>query len=118
MAGYISAQKKEILFGKRAGVFWNWLPRNTDTFCSCTVTAFNFDWLADGRFPSEQSLDDTASIEEERRVFHVAVTRAEEELYLLVPQQYRPRGGGLVFMKPSRFLSELDRELFETLELE
>ena len=75
-------------------------------------------WLADGRFPSEQSLDDTASIEEERRVFHVAVTRAEEELYLLVPQQYRPRGGGLVFMKPSRFLSELDRELFETLELE
>ena len=57
-------------------------------------------------------------LEEERRVFHVAVTRARDELYLIVPEIYRNRGGNLVMMKPSRFLTELSRELTEQMELE
>ena len=57
-------------------------------------------------------------LEEERRVFHVAVTRAKDELYLVVPQLYRNRSRSLVMMKPSRFLSEIDQHLTEEMELE
>jgi DNA helicase-2/ATP-dependent DNA helicase PcrA len=57
-------------------------------------------------------------LEEERRVFHVAVTRAKDELYLVVPQLYRNRSRSLVVMKPSRFLSEIDQHLTEEMELE
>jgi DNA helicase-2/ATP-dependent DNA helicase PcrA len=57
-------------------------------------------------------------LEEERRVFHVAVTRACDEVYLVVPQVYRNRGGSLIMMKPSRFLTEIARDLTEPMELE
>jgi DNA helicase-2/ATP-dependent DNA helicase PcrA len=57
-------------------------------------------------------------LEEERRVFHVAVTRAKDELYLVVPQLYRNRSRSLIVMKPSRFLMELDKDLTEQMELE
>jgi superfamily I DNA/RNA helicase len=57
-------------------------------------------------------------LEEERRVFHVAVTRARDELYLAVPQIYRNRGGNMIMMKPSRFLTELADELTEPMDLE
>ena len=56
--------------------------------------------------------------EEERRVFHVAVTRAKDEVYLLVPQFAHFRGQGRVLMKPSRFLTEINSEVMEPLELE
>ena len=47
--------------------------------------------LGDGQFPSGQSLDDENSIEEERRLFYVAVTRAERVLELLRPRLMRGR---------------------------
>jgi len=75
-------------------------------------------WLADGRFPTDMAMNRDEDLEEERRVFHVAVTRARDELYLVVPQIYRNRGGNLIIMKPSRFLTELARELTEPMELE
>ncbi len=75
-------------------------------------------WLADGRFPTDLAINTTDELEEERRVFHVALTRAKDELYLVVPQVYRNRGGGLVMMKPSRFLTEVAAELTEPMELE
>jgi DNA helicase-2/ATP-dependent DNA helicase PcrA len=75
-------------------------------------------WLADGRFPSDMAMKRQEELEEERRVFHVAVTRARDELYLVVPEVYRNRGGNLIMMKPSRFLTELQRELTEQMELE
>ncbi len=75
-------------------------------------------WLSDGRFPSDMAMNRKEELEEERRVFHVAVTRARDELYLIVPEIYRNRGGNLVMMKPSRFLTELSRELTEQMELE
>ena len=75
-------------------------------------------WLADGRFPTDLAINTKRELEEERRVFHVAVTRAKDELYLVVPQVYRSRGGGLIMMKPSRFLTEIGEELTEKMELE
>ena len=75
-------------------------------------------WLADGRFPTDMAMNRDEDLEEERRVFHVAVTRARDEVYLVVPQVYRNRGGSLIMMKPSRFLTELAQDLTEPLELE
>ncbi|HEX8679917.1 MAG TPA: UvrD-helicase domain-containing protein, partial [Chthoniobacterales bacterium] len=39
-------------------------------------------WLTDGMFPSTRSLETREAIEEERRLFYVAITRARDELYL------------------------------------
>ncbi len=75
-------------------------------------------WLADGRFPTDLAMNTKEDLEEERRVFHVAVTRAKDELYLVVPQVYRNRGGGLVMTKPSRFLTELGSNLVEDMQIE
>jgi DNA helicase-2/ATP-dependent DNA helicase PcrA len=75
-------------------------------------------WLADGRFPTDMAMNKDEDLEEERRVFHVAVTRARDELYLVLPQVYRNRGGSLIMMKPSRFLTELSKDLTEPMELE
>jgi len=75
-------------------------------------------WLADGRFPTDMAMNKDEDLQEERRVFHVAVTRARDEIYLVVPQVYRNRGGNLIMMKPSRFLTELAGDLTEPMELE
>src|SRR5262249_10927929 len=42
-------------------------------------------WLTDGMFPSSRSLDTRDALEEERRLFYVAITRARDELYLTYP---------------------------------
>ncbi|MHC4989897.1 MAG: ATP-dependent helicase [Planctomycetota bacterium] len=76
-------------------------------------------WMADGRFPTDLAMGSTAELEEERRVFHVAVTRARDELYLVVPQVWSTHRGQRTLMKPSRFIEELeDPELLESLQLE
>lgn len=69
-------------------------------------------WMADGKFPSARSLDRDDALEEERRLFYVAVTRAKDELYLTYPQLHYA-GYGDPLQRPSRFLSELPRELIE-----
>ena len=69
-------------------------------------------WLAEGKFPTARSLDNDAAIEEERRLFYVAVTRAKDELYLAYPcVSYSGYGDPL--QRPSRFLAEIPRELLE-----
>ncbi len=75
-------------------------------------------WLADGRFPTDFALNNEKDQEEERRVFHVATTRAKDEVYLVVPQVYRNRSRSLIMMKPSRFLTEIDENLTEQMVLE
>lgn len=75
-------------------------------------------WMADGRFPTDMAINTQEELEEERRVFHVAVTRAKDELYLVVPQVWSRRGGVVVMMKPSRFLMELKGDNTEPMELD
>jgi DNA helicase-2/ATP-dependent DNA helicase PcrA len=65
-------------------------------------------WLADGRFPTDYAGKVKGGYEEERRLFHVAVTRARDELVLAYPMTYRWRGMDPVLMKRSRFLAELE----------
>jgi len=70
-------------------------------------------WLTDGMFPSSRSLDARDALEEERRLFYVAVTRAKDELYLTHPQMRLTGGYGDVFQRPSRFLKEIPNTLVE-----
>ena len=70
-------------------------------------------WMSDGMFPSSRSLDSDAAIEEERRLFYVAVTRAKDELYLSYPLLRLNAGYGEMLQRPSRFLQEVPKELLE-----
>ena len=70
-------------------------------------------WLTDGMFPSTRSLDTREAIEEERRLFYVAITRAKDELYLTYPQMRLNAGYGDMFQRPSRFLREIPSTLVE-----
>ena len=70
-------------------------------------------FLTDGMFPSARSLDSDAAIEEERRLFYVAVTRAKDELYLTYPHLKLNAGYGEMLQHPSRFLGEIPKELIE-----
>ena len=70
-------------------------------------------WLTDGMFPSNRSLDTRDALEEERRLFYVAITRARDELYLAYPQMRLSGAYGDVFQRPSRFLQEIPNELVE-----
>ncbi len=65
--------------------------------------------LEDHILPHERSLKETG-IEEERRLFYVALTRAKESLFLSMSQK-RSRMGKEQLSKPSRFLYELPKEL-------
>ena len=76
--------------------------------------------LSEGRFPSYRSASTEAGLEEERRLFYVAVTRAKNEVALTYPMLARDRYGVDVILEPSRFLAELPEDVFErwTVELE
>jgi DNA helicase-2/ATP-dependent DNA helicase PcrA len=70
-------------------------------------------WMTDGMFPSSRSLESEEAIEEERRLFYVAVTRAKDELYLTYPHLRLNAGYGEMLQRPSRFLAEVPKELVE-----
>jgi DNA helicase II / ATP-dependent DNA helicase PcrA len=70
-------------------------------------------WLTDGMFPSSRSMDERKDLEEERRLFYVAITRAKDELYLSYPHMRLTGGYGDVFQRPSRFLKEIPNKLVE-----
>ncbi|MCL6217407.1 ATP-dependent helicase [Zunongwangia pacifica] len=58
-------------------------------------------------FPSAMSMNTRSDLEEERRLFYVAVTRAEKQAFLTYTQS-RYRWGKLVDAEPSRFIEEID----------
>ncbi len=58
-------------------------------------------------FPSGMSMNTRSELEEERRLFYVAVTRAEKQAYLTYTQS-RYRWGKLIDAEPSRFIEEID----------
>ena len=63
--------------------------------------------LEENLFPSQMSLGSRSDLEEERRLFYVAITRAEEELTLSFATS-RFRFGSLLPCEPSRFIDEID----------
>lgn len=65
-------------------------------------------------FPSAMSINTRSELEEERRLFYVALTRAEHQAYLTYTQS-RYRWGKLVDCDPSRFLQEIDPQYLEYL---
>ncbi len=69
--------------------------------------------LEENLFPSAQSLTVRADLEEERRLFYVAVTRAEKRLFLTYADN-RYRWGNLTFCEPSRFLEEINPDFIES----
>ncbi len=63
-------------------------------------------------FPSAMSLNTRSELEEERRLFYVALTRAEHQAYLTYAQS-RYRWGKLTDSEPSRFIEEIDDRYLE-----
>ncbi|WP_372744023.1 ATP-dependent helicase [Lutibacter sp.] len=70
--------------------------------------------LEENLFPSAMSMTTRSELEEERRLFYVALTRAEKQAYLCHAQM-RYRWGKLVDCEPSRFLEEIDEKYIENL---
>ena len=68
--------------------------------------------LEEGLFPSAMNMNTREDLEEERRLFYVALTRAERQAYLLHTQM-RFRWGKLTDCEPSRFLVELDESFLD-----
>ncbi len=65
----------------------------------------------DGIMPSSKSFVSIHELEEERRLFYVAASRAKENLYVTMPNSVA--AWDIVFDKPSRFLAELNQENYE-----
>lgn len=68
--------------------------------------------LEENLFPGIQSLSTREELEEERRLFYVALTRAETKL-VLSHAESRYRWGNLTLSEPSRFIEEIDPSLIE-----
>ncbi len=72
----------------------------------------------DGCMPSDLSTGTTAEIEEERRLLYVAMTRAKDELHLIVPQRFfvhgqNAQGDRHVYASRTRFIPAGLLDLFE-----
>ena len=68
--------------------------------------------LEEDLFPSAMSMNTRSELEEERRLFYVALTRAEKKAYLTYALS-RYRWGKLVDAEPSRFIEEIDDEFLD-----
>jgi DNA helicase-2/ATP-dependent DNA helicase PcrA len=68
--------------------------------------------LEDGLFPTMNSTDDPAKLEEERRLFYVGITRAERKLYLSFAENRR-RNGQLMPSMRSRFMEDIPTGMLE-----
>jgi DNA helicase II / ATP-dependent DNA helicase PcrA len=73
--------------------------------------------LEEDLFPSAMSLNTRSDLEEERRLFYVALTRAENQAYLCYAQS-RYRWGKLTDSEPSRFINEIDGQYLEYMGIE
>ena len=69
-------------------------------------------WLADTVFPSARAIEE-GNLDEERRLFYVAVTRARDSLYMCVPKTKKTADGGFFPVDPSIFVREIPADLIE-----
>ena len=69
--------------------------------------------MDEGLFPLFNTIDDKKELEEERRLFYVALTRAEERVYILYATNRRRMGVEMVNGLPSRFINEIPENSLE-----
>tara|TARA_Y100001934_G_C12357883_1_gene779055 strand:- start:434 stop:2605 length:2172 start_codon:yes stop_codon:yes gene_type:complete len=74
--------------------------------------------LDDGLFPLFQAIEEEEGLEEERRLFYVAITRAQERVFLLYATNRRRLGGENVIGMPSRFIGEIPSEYLDRIEFQ
>jgi DNA helicase-2/ATP-dependent DNA helicase PcrA len=67
---------------------------------------------SEGSLPLKRAIDD-GDVDEERRLFYVAVTRAEDELYICYPRMQVQRGGGVFPLDESRFITEINPDNYD-----
>lgn len=70
-------------------------------------------WATEGKFPSAKSTHTIDSVEEERRLFYVALTRAKDNLYIVYPFGIFDRESGTVLSEPSRFVRDISEDYIE-----
>ncbi len=73
--------------------------------------------LLEGGFPNARAVDEANGIEEERRLFYVAVTRAKTHLMLTYPLVINPTGS-MLLTRPSRFIDEVPSRLVERVDVQ
>lgn len=74
--------------------------------------------LTEGQFPHLKSLESEQQLEEERRLFYVASTRAKDLLFLTQPMMRYDSQAGMVICRPSPFTAELSPTLYDEVEVE
>jgi len=74
--------------------------------------------LDDGLFPLYATLENKKEMEEERRLFYVALTRAQEKVLLLYSTNRRRMGGENILGMPSRFIGEIPTEFLDRIEFQ
>jgi DNA helicase-2/ATP-dependent DNA helicase PcrA len=74
--------------------------------------------FSDYEFPHPKALNCAEALEEERRLFYVATTRAKSLLYITYPETKYTFKNGLIIARPSIFLSELPHEAYEEMLVE
>ena len=74
--------------------------------------------LDDGLFPLFRTFDNQIELEEERRLFYVAVTRARHKVFLLYATNRRRLGGENIIGLPSRFIAEIPNEYLERVDFQ
>ncbi len=96
------------------------LPQDEKVVLSSVHQAKGLEWsrvavigLSEGRFPNYRAAATDAGLEEERRLFYVACTRAKNELILAYPMLARDRYSTDVILEASRFVTELPGECYE-----
>ncbi|WP_038057934.1 ATP-dependent helicase [Thermodesulfobacterium hydrogeniphilum] len=100
------------------------IPKDEDYLVLSTIhSAKGLEWhtvfilsLIEGRFPSLYSLQKEEELEEERRLFYVAVTRAREKLFFIAPMTVYIPGEGKILAKISRFIKEIPSDLINVYE--
>ena len=68
--------------------------------------------MEDGIFPGHKSMDTPEDIEEERRLFYVGITRAQQNLYLTFARK-RTIFGSTSYNPPSRFIREIPADILD-----